>query len=62
MAFVSNGAWLDGNAQDGFRKSIENEFSKVYVLTCEATVGQVENFVKKKPAMCLDLVAVHQLQ
>ena len=32
VAFVSNGAWLDGNAQDGFRKSIENEFSKVYVF------------------------------
>lgn len=32
VAFVSNGAWLDGNAQDGFRKSIENEFSKGYVF------------------------------
>ena len=37
-------------------------FLKSTFLTCEATVGQVENFVKKKPAMCLDLVAVHQLQ
>ena len=32
IAFVSNGAWLDGNAQDGFRKTIEKEFSAIYVF------------------------------
>ena len=32
VAFVTNGAWLDGNAQDGFRKSLEKEFSKIYVF------------------------------
>ena len=32
VAFVSNGSWLDGNAQDGFRKTIEKEFSKIYVF------------------------------
>ena len=32
IAFVSNGAWLDSNAQDGFRKSLEKEFSKIYVF------------------------------
>ena len=32
IAFVSNGAWLDGNAQDGFRKTIESEFSSIYVF------------------------------
>ena len=32
IAFVSNGAWLDGNAQDGFRKIIESEFSSIYVF------------------------------
>ncbi|BDC97069.1 DEAD/DEAH box helicase [Treponema saccharophilum] len=32
IAFVSNGAWLDGNAQDGFRKTIEQEFSSIYVF------------------------------
>jgi len=32
VAFISNGAWLDGNAQDGFRKCLEREFSKIYVL------------------------------
>ena len=32
IAFVSNGSWLDGNAQDGFRKTLEKEFSKIYVF------------------------------
>ncbi|QIK53794.1 DEAD/DEAH box helicase [Dysgonomonas sp. HDW5B] len=32
VAFISNGAWLDGNASDGFRKCLENEFSSIYVL------------------------------
>jgi predicted helicase len=32
IAFVSNGAWLDGNSTDGFRKSLEKEFTSIYVL------------------------------
>jgi predicted helicase len=32
IAFVSNGAWLDGNSTDGFRKVIEKEFSSIWVL------------------------------
>jgi predicted helicase len=32
IAFVSNGGWLDGNSTDGFRKSLEKEFSSIYVV------------------------------
>lgn len=32
VAFISNGAWIDGNAQDGMRKSLQDEFSSIYVL------------------------------
>jgi predicted helicase len=32
IAFVSNGAWLDGNSADGFRKSLEKEFTSIYVF------------------------------
>jgi predicted helicase len=32
IAFVSNGAWIDGNSTDGFRKSIEKEFTSIYVF------------------------------
>jgi predicted helicase len=32
IAFVSNGAWLDGNSTDGFRKCLEKEFNTIYVF------------------------------
>lgn len=32
VAFVSNGAWVDGNATEGFRTCLENEFSDIYVF------------------------------
>ena len=32
ICFVSNGAWLDGNGMDGFRLSIEKEFSSIYIF------------------------------
>jgi len=32
IAFVSNGAWIDGNSTAGFRKTIEKEFSAIYVF------------------------------
>jgi predicted helicase len=32
IAFVSNGSWLDGNSTDGFRKILENEFSRIWVF------------------------------
>jgi predicted helicase len=32
ICFVSNGSWLDGNSADGFRKSLEKEFSSIYVF------------------------------
>jgi len=32
IAFVSNGSWLDGGATSGFRKSLEKEFTSVYVF------------------------------
>ena len=32
IAFVSNAGWLDGNAMNGFRKCLEEEFSAIYVF------------------------------
>ena len=32
IAFVSNGSWLETNGMDGFRKSIEKEFTAIYVF------------------------------
>ncbi|MCK5738231.1 DEAD/DEAH box helicase, partial [bacterium] len=44
ICFVSNGAWLDGNATSGFRKCIEKEFSAIYVFNLRGnarTQGEV---------------------
>jgi predicted helicase len=32
ICFISNGAWIDGNAASGFRKSLEKEFTSIYVF------------------------------
>lgn len=32
VAFISNGAWIDGLAQDGMRKCLQKEFSSIYVF------------------------------
>ena len=32
ICFISNGSWIDGNATEGFRKSLEKEFSSIYVF------------------------------
>lgn len=32
ICFVTNGAWLDGNSTDGFRKCLEKEFSSIYIF------------------------------
>jgi predicted helicase len=32
ICFVSNGAWIDSNSTDGFRKCIEKEFSSIYIF------------------------------
>jgi predicted helicase len=32
VCFVTNGSWLDSNSADGMRKSLEKEFSSVYIM------------------------------
>lgn len=32
LCFVTNGAWLDSNAADGFRHELEREFAAIYVF------------------------------
>ena len=32
VAFISNAGWLDGNAMDGFRQSLQEEFDSIYVF------------------------------
>ena len=32
VAFISNGAWIEGSGQEGFRRCLEKEFSCIYVI------------------------------
>lgn len=44
VGFVTNGAWLDANGLDGFRKCLEREFSTIYVFNLRGncrTSGEV---------------------
>ena len=44
IGFVTNGAWLDTTAGQGFRRTIENEFSSIYVFNLrgnQRTSGEV---------------------
>ncbi|EMQ95550.1 Helicase domain protein [Xanthomarina gelatinilytica] len=38
IGFITNSGWLDGNSHDGFRKSLENEFSNIYVINLRGAI------------------------
>jgi hypothetical protein len=51
ICFVSNGAWIDGNSTDGFRKSIETEFSSIYVFNLRGNATNTAgNYLRQKEA------------
>ena len=41
ICFVTNGSWIESNSADGFRKSIESEFSKIYVFNLRGNARTV---------------------
>ena len=49
IAFVSNGAWLDGNSTDGFRKAIEKEFSSIWVFNLRGN-ARTQGELRRKEA------------
>lgn len=49
IAFVTNGAWLDGNAQDGFRKVLEKEFSSIWVFNTRGN-ARTQGELRRKEA------------
>lgn len=48
VAFISNGGWLDSNSGEGFRKSIEKEFSSIYVLNLRGNQNTQGELSKKE--------------
>lgn len=49
VAFVSNGSWLDATGLDGFRKSIEQEFSEIYVFNLRGN-ARTQGELRRKEA------------
>lgn len=49
IAFISNGSWLDAGSSDGFRKCLEEEFEKIYIVNLRGNaLGSGE--IRKKEA------------
>jgi len=49
ICFVTNGGWLDGNAMDGFRKCLAEEFSDIYVCNLRGGIrGKSRDAAKKE--------------
>ena len=49
IAFVSNGMWLDSNSADGFRKTIEREFSGIWVFNLRGN-ARTQGELRRKEA------------
>ena len=49
ICFVSNGAWLDGNSTDGFRKCLEQEFSSIFVFNLRGN-ARTQGELRRKEA------------
>lgn len=49
IAFVSNGAWLENAAMEGFRKSLEKEFDSIYVFNLRGN-ARTSGELRKKEA------------
>lgn len=49
VCFVSNGAWIDTNGMDGFRKTLEKEFSSIYVFNLRGN-ARTQGELRRKEA------------
>ena len=49
IAFITNNGWIDSLSSDGFRKTIEKEFSSVYILDLKGAIrGKNGDLAKKE--------------
>jgi predicted helicase len=48
IAFITNSGWLDGNGMDGFRKSIEKEFTAIYIFNLRGNIRGFSGIAAKK--------------
>lgn len=57
IGFITNGIWLDNNSFDGFRKSLENEFSSVFVFNLRGGIkGKSGDNAKREGQNVFDIM------
>lgn len=57
ISFITNAGWLDSNGLDGFRKSLEKEFSSIYVFNLRGGVrGRSREGAKKEGGNVFDIM------
>jgi predicted helicase len=57
IAFITNSGWLDGNGADGFRKSLEQEFSSIYLINLRGSVrGRQGDSAKREGQNVFDIM------
>ena len=56
IAFVTNAKWIDGNAFDGFRKTLESEFNSIYIFNLRGSIhGKIGEAAKKEGQNVFDI-------
>ncbi len=48
VAFVTNGGWIDANAMDGFRETLQDEFDSIYVFNLRGNLRTSGELSKKE--------------
>ena len=57
IAFITNSGWLDSNGSDGFRKSLQNEFTSIYVINLRGAIrGKNGDLAKKEGQNIFDIM------
>lgn len=56
IAFITNNGWIDGAATSGFRKTIEKEFSSIYILDLKGGItGKNGDLARKEGGNIFDI-------
>lgn len=57
IGFITNGNWLDSNAQNGMRKCLEREFSTIYVFNLRGAIrARSKDLAKKEGQNIFDIM------
>ena len=57
IAFVTNVGWVDGNAMDGFRRTLESEFNSIYVFNLRGAIrGKSGDAAKREGQNVFDIM------